>query len=233
VTFKATGTCTIDANQAGNSNYEAAPQAQQAVGVGTSVPPPGVKKIRPRKGPSGGGMTVTILGSNLSGATAVMFGPTKALGFSVSSATKITAVAPPGTTGTVDVRVTTPGGTSAIWALDHFRYGAPTISKVSPNAGSPAGGTSVVVTGHGFAPTSNRTLFSFGTTVATSVSCSSSTTCTVMAPAHAVGTVDVRVTVNGTRSRRSSTDHFTYSAGSATARRTRPRHLIARVRRLT
>ena len=47
VSFVGAGTCTIDANQAGNSEYEPAPQAQQPVGVGkgaqtitfTSAPP--------------------------------------------------------------------------------------------------------------------------------------------------------------------------------------------------
>src|ERR1019366_4059469 len=34
VSFSATGTCTIDANQAGNANYDAAPQAQQSFLVG-------------------------------------------------------------------------------------------------------------------------------------------------------------------------------------------------------
>ncbi len=34
VTFQSAGTCTIDANQAGNANWAAAPQAQQSFGVG-------------------------------------------------------------------------------------------------------------------------------------------------------------------------------------------------------
>jgi hypothetical protein len=36
VTFLSAGTCTIDANQAGNAQYQAAPQAQQSI----TVPPP-------------------------------------------------------------------------------------------------------------------------------------------------------------------------------------------------
>ena len=34
VSFIAAGTCVIDANQAGNANYNAAPQAQQSFAVG-------------------------------------------------------------------------------------------------------------------------------------------------------------------------------------------------------
>ena len=51
VSFIGTGTCVIDANQAGNANYTAAPQAQQSFGVGlgnqtitfTSTAPSGAK----------------------------------------------------------------------------------------------------------------------------------------------------------------------------------------------
>src|SRR5581483_1076395 len=43
--------------------------------------------------------------------------------FAVSNSTTLTAVAPPGT-GTVDVTVTTPGGTSATVAGDRFAYTA-------------------------------------------------------------------------------------------------------------
>jgi hypothetical protein len=35
VTFTSSGTCTIDANQTGNTNYQAAPQTQQTVSVST------------------------------------------------------------------------------------------------------------------------------------------------------------------------------------------------------
>jgi PKD repeat protein len=209
VSFKATGTCTIDANQAGGANYEAAPQAQQSVGVEFSGPPPTITRVGPRKGRAAGGATVTIAGTNLSQATAVTFGTTEAM-FSIASATKITVVAPPGPTGTVDVRVTTVGGTSAISAADQFKYGAPTVTTLSPNSGPQAGGTGLIVTGTGFALTSNGTLFSFGSALAGSVHCSSSTTCTVVSPAHPIGGVDVRVTVSGKRSRKSSTDRFTY-----------------------
>jgi hypothetical protein len=38
--FLATGTCTIDGNQAGNSSYSAAPQAQQSFTVGPPLTPP-------------------------------------------------------------------------------------------------------------------------------------------------------------------------------------------------
>jgi len=58
------------------------------------------------------GATVTITGTNFTGATAVKFGGTDASSFTVVSATSITAVVAAGTTGTITV--TTPGGTATL-----------------------------------------------------------------------------------------------------------------------
>ncbi|WP_206764500.1 putative Ig domain-containing protein, partial [Comamonas suwonensis] len=69
-------------------------------------------------------------GTNLSGATAVTFGATAATGYTINSATQITATAPAGT-GTVDVRVTTTGGTSATSAADQFSYQTKPIASNS------------------------------------------------------------------------------------------------------
>jgi hypothetical protein len=52
----------------------------------------------------------------------VQFGSTNATGFTVGSDTSITATSPAGS-GTVDVRVTTAAGTSAVVAGDQFTYG--------------------------------------------------------------------------------------------------------------
>ena len=66
--------------------------------------------------------------------------------------TTITADSPAGT-GTVDVTVTTPAGTSATSAADQFTYTvavAPTVTGLSPTTGSQAGGTLVTITGTEF-----------------------------------------------------------------------------------
>jgi hypothetical protein len=67
------------------------------------------------------------------------------------------------------------------------------------------------VTGAGFAPGSLGTTFKFGTTSATSVSCTSDTTCTVVSPAHAKGKPHVKATVNKIASAATAADVFTYS----------------------
>ena len=174
-------------------------------------PPPTIMKRSPTKGPAAGGTSVTITGTNFTGVTAVTFGSTNATSFTVNSATSITAVSPAETTGTVDVIVTNPGGTSAISTKDHFTFEAPTVTGLSPSTGSTAGGTEVTVTGSGFGLGTTATALKFGKTPGTSVNCASSTTCTVLAPAAVkAGTVDVRATVSGKTSKKAPADHFTY-----------------------
>ena len=62
--------------------------------------------------------------------------------FTVTNSTTITATAPAGTVGTVDVTVTTPGGTSATSAADQYTYTpppVPTVSGVTPELGAEHG----------------------------------------------------------------------------------------------
>jgi alpha-tubulin suppressor-like RCC1 family protein len=85
--------------------------------------PPVISNVQPNAGPPGGGTHVTISGTDLNGATSVEFGSTAATSFTVNSANSITAIAPAGAGGTVDVTVTTAtGGTSATGSADQFTY---------------------------------------------------------------------------------------------------------------
>ena len=67
--------------------------------------------ISPGGGASSGGTSVTISGTNLTGATSVQFGSNIASSFTVNSATEITAISPPGSEN-VAVTVTTSSGAS-------------------------------------------------------------------------------------------------------------------------
>jgi hypothetical protein len=77
----------------------------------TFPPVPRVLSVGPAIGPTDGGTTVTISGAGFAGATAVRFGTENASSFMVDSDNSITARAPSGS-GTVEVTVTTRGGTS-------------------------------------------------------------------------------------------------------------------------
>jgi hypothetical protein len=90
--------------------------------TGAATPEPAVTALSPTSGPTAGGTTVTITGTNLSGARTVKFGGTKATTFAVDSATQITATAPAHAAGPVTVTGTTPGGTSATSSADQFTY---------------------------------------------------------------------------------------------------------------
>jgi hypothetical protein len=85
-------------------------------------PPPTVASINPASGRTGGGTVVTVAGRDFIDVTAVQFGQARAQSFSVGSESTLTAVAPPGSRGTVDVRVTTPAGTSLPAHDDEFTY---------------------------------------------------------------------------------------------------------------
>jgi polyvinyl alcohol dehydrogenase (cytochrome) len=196
---------------AGGRLFLATGQTVTAYQVAHLAPePPAITGVSPSKGPVAGGTTVTITGANFTGASAVAFGSTNAKSFTLVSSTSITAVSPARPAGVVDITVTAPGGTSALTPSDRFRF-TPTVTKVTPASGPVAGGTSVTITGTGFAPGTSATTFRFGAAKATSVSCASRTSCTVLSPAHEAGTVDVEATVNGVTSPRNSpADQFRY-----------------------
>ncbi|WP_354133814.1 IPT/TIG domain-containing protein [Bradyrhizobium sp. S3.9.1] len=197
------GTSTIDIRVTTAGGTSATSAADQF----TYIAAPTVTSISPTAGPAAGGTSVTITGTNFTGVTAVTFGGTAAAGFTFNSATSITATSPAGAAGAVDVRVTTPGGTSATSAADQFTYAAPpTVTSISPTSGPQTGGTTVVITGTNF---SGATAVTFGATAATGFAVNSATQITATSPAG-TGTVDITVTTVGGTSATSAADRFTY-----------------------
>lgn len=108
-------------------------------------PKPSVEAVKPDKGPSAGGTTVTVTGEHLAEATAVRFGEVEAGDIKVAPDGKsLTAVSPSGT-GKVDVRVETPIGASERNApADQFTYVTKEIgeSKGGGEGGGENGGGS-------------------------------------------------------------------------------------------
>ena len=168
-----------------------------------------VTGLTPSTGSPSGGTSVTIAGSDLAGATAVDFGSTPAT-ITADSATSITATAPPGT-GTVDVTVTGPDGTSATSPADQFTYTdvtpPPTVTAISPATGPTGGGTKVTITGTNL---SGATAVDFGSTPGT-ITADSSTSITATSPAGH-GTVDVTVATPTGVSPPVAADQFAFGA---------------------
>ena len=113
------GTHNLIAVYGGDANFAASQSATYAQVILAS---PTVTGITPTSGPAGGGTSVIINGTGFTGATGVDFGSTPASSFTVNSAgTQITVLDPAGS-GTVDVTVIGPGGTSAASVADQFTY---------------------------------------------------------------------------------------------------------------
>ncbi len=157
----------------------------------TYVPAPTLSGLSPSAGPTGGGTSVTITGTNLANATAVTFGGSNAT-ITGNTPTQIIATAPVGSAGSVDVVVTTPGG--SVTAMGAYTYTpAPTISNIAPTEGPTAGGTSVTITGTNLA---GATAVTFGGSNAT-ITGNTPTQITATAPVGSTGSVNVTVTTPG------------------------------------
>jgi hypothetical protein len=82
---------------------------------------PEVASVSPSRGSTAGGTSVTIKGTGFTGATEVVFGGAAASSFVIQNDTTITADAPAGAVGLVDVTVSTPEGSSTL--QEGFGYG--------------------------------------------------------------------------------------------------------------
>jgi hypothetical protein len=198
---------TVDVTVVATGGSSATGSADQYTWVATA---PSVTGIIPSVGPTAGGTTVTINGSNLGLVTQVSFGSVAAPSFSVVSGSQITAVAPAEAAGTVHITLTNPYGTSSTSSADQFTYAdaaAPTVTGISVSSGPMAGGTSVVLTGTSF--TGAYQVY-FGSTLATSFTVNSATQITVTAPAQAAGVQDITVVTPYGVSATSLADQYTY-----------------------
>jgi len=150
-------------------------------GTPCSVLPPTITSFSPTTAPTG--TTITISGSNFTGATAVTFGGVAASSFTVVNSTTITAIVGAGASG--NVVVTTPNGTNS---LAGFIYNPPlpTISSFSPTVGT--NGTIVTIKGVNFL---NATAVSFGGVAATTFTVLDDSTLYAQVSTGASGNVSV------------------------------------------
>ncbi len=185
--------------------------------TGAPPPPPTVTGVSPSTGSTAGGTTVTISGTNFTGASAVKFGTVAATSFTVTNAGSISAVSPAEGAATVDVTVTVGANTSAVsQPADQFTFTVPpppTVTGVSPSTGSTAGGTTVTISGTNF---TGASAVKFGTVAATSFTVTNAGSISAVSPAEGAATVDVTVTVGANTSAVSPpADQFTFSVPSS------------------
>ena len=182
-----------------------------SAGTGTSAAnftvniPPTITSFTPTSGVAG--TSVTITGTNFTGATAVKFNSTAASAFTVNSATQITATVGNGTTSG-KVTVTTPSG-NALSTTD-FTVSAPSPTITSLNPGSGPVGTNVIITGTNFSSVSS---VKFNGTNASAFTVNSTTQITATV---ATGTTTGKVTVATASGTATSSGNFTVTTGGAT-----------------
>ena len=155
---------------------------------------PTLTSVSPASGPTTGGTTITLTGTNfVSGATVRVAG-VAATNVAFSSATQVTARTPAGSAGARDVQITNPNGQSAT-RTGAFTYTAtstttPSPKSVSPRSGPTTGGTLITVTGSNF---ESGATIRIGGAAATSVTFVNSRTLTARTPAMPVGGYPVQV----------------------------------------
>ncbi len=193
------------ANSADRFTFAAPPPAPTVTGLSTAV------------GSTAGGTIVTISGTNFTQVTGVSFGDQAATKFTLNDDGTITATAPGGPAGAVDVTVTTHGGTSAAVTADQFTFSSslPVVTGLSSASGFSSGGDSVTLFGVNLG---TATAVFFGGVAAQSFVVNDDGTLTAVTPAWTtLPASPVNVTVQNAigTSATSSADLFTVSPAGA------------------
>ncbi len=171
---------------------------------------------------------ITLVGTNFnpSNIQSVNFGTTQVLPSAITfNADGSMTVTPPALSNTtVDVTVTTTGGTSPANAfLDYYTFGSggtATVTGITPAKGPTQGGSEVLITGTNFTPAtplSNSVLFGANAAAFTIIS---TTQIEALTPAAAAGTVKVAVTINGAQA--ATTPSYVYVSNLPTVTNVSP-----------
>jgi hypothetical protein len=169
-------------------------RVQYGVSTANIVPPPSSLVLTPATGVAGN--VIVLTGVNLRSVSSVRFGAgiTGVEASFVMTDDSTVNVTVPVSSGTVDVEVTTDGGSATL--VDGFVYSAlgPTVTGVAPGRVSIIGGTLLTVTGTAF---TGATLVTINGVACTALTVVDSTTITCRAPALAAGTYTLAVTTPG------------------------------------
>jgi hypothetical protein len=168
---------------------------------------PTVTAITLNSGPTAGGQSVTINGTNFLPGMTVSIGGVACSSVIPSTSSVLPCTIGARVAGTVDVVATVLGQTGTL--INGFTYRAPpTVTAVAPTTGSTAGGTLITITGTNFAAGSIPRLQGTSCTSPTIVS-ATSITCTT--PPRAAGPAVITVT-NSDGQVSNATISFTYNS---------------------
>ncbi len=175
----------------------------------TYLEAPTVTGVAPATGPAAGGTIVTITGTHFAPTATVRFGVDLASVTGRTADTGITVLTPAHSAGRVDVTVSNPDGQVSRAAEAFTFVASPSVTSVTPDSGSPVGGTVVRVQGNDFQPGAAVTFDGISAPVTDR---QGTTGITVTTPVHAPGSVDVTV-INPDGQTATAPSVFTYRAG--------------------
>ena len=130
------------------------------------------------------GSTVTITGTNLTGATSVNFGGTAATSYTVVNDSTVTAIVGTGTSG--NISITTSGGTVTKSGFIYTTAALPSITSFTPTTAST--GTTITINGTKFTST---TVVTIGGSAATSSTVVNDSTITAVVGSGTSGNINV------------------------------------------
>lgn len=160
-------------------------------------PPPTVDSIVPASGPSTGGTLALLRGTNFAAGARVLFGKGASSKVTVMDDKRLSAIAPAGAIGGVDVTVINVDGQAGqlvrgFTYVDPASLGTPpNLASVTPAQGPSTGGTTTILTGGAF---QTGMLVFFGGFIANASAVQNAGIATAVTPAGPTGTVDVAVT---------------------------------------
>lgn len=184
-------TCVTGARGASVTNVIVTNSNGSATSVGgyTYEGAPTITAVSPAAGTTAGNTTITLTGTNFLSTTGITVDGNPCGTIVIASKTSLTCKTPAGAAGPVDVVLT--NDNSSVTKVNGFTYEAtPTVTSVSPSAGSTLGNTLVTVTGTGFL---SATAVTIGA-ACSSITVVSATTITCRTGARGAGAVSASVT---------------------------------------
>lgn len=166
-------------------------QSAVLTGAFTYQGPPTIASVSPPGGPTAGGNTITITGTNYRAGLAVNVGGQVCDSIAINSLTELTCVPRAHAVGATDIVITNTDLQSVTGTGVYLYADAPTVGSTSPDGGPAAGNATVRVIGTNF---QSGATITFDGDPCAPVTFVSATELDCVTPAHVLGAVTVEVT---------------------------------------